>query len=67
MPQGMFLESMGMNVRLQVLQKNSPSKAKELENDYLRLVHPDKMGEIYKILYIGHEEIGNICSVYKHL
>ena len=49
MPQGMFLESMGMNVRLQVLQKNSPSKAKELENDYLRLVHPDKMGEIYKI------------------
>lgn len=54
-PQGLFLEAMGMNIRLQVLKKKMASSAKRLETDYQRLVHPDQMGEIYKVLYIGCE------------
>ena len=34
-------------------------KAK-LDEDYNRLVHPDKMGEIYKILYFGSERLGEV-------
>ncbi len=29
-----------------------------LESEYLRLVSPDQMGEIYKVMYIGKEKNG---------
>jgi hypothetical protein len=32
---------------------------KRLETEYLRLVSPDQMGEIYKVMYIGREKNGN--------
>ncbi|CAI2367679.1 unnamed protein product [Moneuplotes crassus] len=66
MPQGAFLESLGMGLRLQALAKgsqgrpNSKKIIKSLEDEYLRLVHPDQMGEIYKVLFIGNKHIGEI-------
>jgi len=31
-----------------------------LEESYVRLCSPDEMGEIYKFLYIGHKDNGDI-------
>lgn len=34
--------------------------AKRLESEYNRLVHPNEMGEIYKVFYVGNEKNGFI-------
>jgi len=60
-PQGLFLESMGMNTRLEALWQVADSETrKRLESEYLRLVSPDEMGEIYKVMYIGRESTGEV-------
>ena len=58
MPQGQFLESLGIRVRLQALQQKTASKEKRdlLESSYVRLCSPDEMGAIYKFLYLGHKD-----------
>ena len=58
MPQGQFLESMGIRLRMQALQQQSSSKAQRdlLEQSYVRLCSPDEMGATYKFLYLGHSE-----------
>lgn len=54
-PQGEFLECMGISDRVQILSaKVSLSMANQLEDDYERLVSPEHMGEIYRTLYVGH-------------
>ncbi|CDW71486.1 UNKNOWN [Stylonychia lemnae] len=58
MPQGLFLESMGINMRKE--QAKTESSKKLLEDSYYRLCHPSEMGEIYKMLYFGHREAGDI-------
>lgn len=65
-PQGAFLEAMGMNVRKEALKKANQSKPdykqiiRRLDTDYMRLVGPKQMGEIYKVLFFGNEAIGEI-------
>eukprot|EP01017_Pseudomicrothorax_dubius_P004982 TRINITY_DN1114_c0_g1_i2.p1 TRINITY_DN1114_c0_g1~~TRINITY_DN1114_c0_g1_i2.p1 ORF type:complete len:431 (+),score=92.58 TRINITY_DN1114_c0_g1_i2:552-1844(+) len=60
-PQGLFLESMGMNTRLEYLiSRTDSATTKRLESEYLRLVSPDEMGQIYKFQYIGLEKNGEI-------
>ena len=52
---------MGINARLEVLlRKANKSTAERLESEYLRLVSPDQMGSIFKVMYIGKQENGNI-------
>lgn len=61
MPQGLFLESMGIRLRLENMIKNATApQAKLLEQSYVRLCDPKEMGEIYKILYLGHKNAGDI-------
>lgn len=62
MPQGLFLESMGIRVRLENLMQKATdqSQRKLLEESYVRLCSPAEMGEIYKFLYIGHKDTGDI-------
>ncbi|KRX07655.1 hypothetical protein PPERSA_11204 [Pseudocohnilembus persalinus] len=61
MPQGLFLESMGMNTRLENLLKLSNKQtAKRLESEYLRLVSPEEMGQVYKCFYIGKKINGDM-------
>ncbi|TNV80554.1 hypothetical protein FGO68_gene2308 [Halteria grandinella] len=62
MPQGLFLECMGITMRLEILQKAAKTQAqrKLLEDSYIRLCHPEQMGEIYKMLFLGHKEVGDI-------
>ena len=51
-----------MAMRLKVLcdKIESQEKITELEESYLRLVHPDQMGQIYKILFVGASRHGDI-------
>jgi SAM-dependent MidA family methyltransferase len=47
---------MGIRLRLENMIKNATaSQAKLLEQSYVRLCDPKEMGEIYKILYLGHK------------
>ena len=65
-PQGYFLEAMGMNLRKEALKNTNKNRtdfkqiSKRLDDDYTRLVHPDQMGEIYKFLFVGTEKTGEI-------
>lgn len=62
MPQGLFLESMGIRVRLENLIKKATDQSQKalLEESYVRLCSPNEMGEIYKFLYVGHKDNGDI-------
>lgn len=60
MPQGCFLEAMGISARLEMLAMKNPSKAKNLQQDYERLASPTHMGEIYKCLYASHTSLSEM-------
>ena len=52
---------MGIRLRLEnMMTKASASQAQLLEQSYIRLCDPKEMGEIYKILYIGHKKTGDV-------
>ena len=57
-PQGQFLESMGIRVRMQALQQKTQARDQRelLDTSYVRLCSPDEMGAIYKFLYLGHKD-----------
>ena len=60
-PQGAFLESMGISLRLDMLlQKATVEQGTRLESEVERLVSPLEMGEIYKFLYIGTASLGEL-------
>jgi SAM-dependent MidA family methyltransferase len=62
MPQGQFLECMGIRIRCENLAAKSPTQAQRqlLEDSYVRLCSPEQMGEIYKFLYLGHKNNDDI-------
>lgn len=47
--QGQFLQSLGINLRLQQLAQKHPQKADRLLQAGQRLYHPDAMGDLFKI------------------
>ena len=49
-------------MRLELLQKAAKNKKQRdlLEESYTRLCSPEQMGEIYKILYMGHRDAGEV-------
>jgi len=52
---------MGIRLRLEnMIAKATASQAKLLEQGYVRLCDPKEMGEIYKIMYLGHKDAGDI-------
>lgn len=59
-PQGFFLESMGISARVEVLAKKNPQKKEKIEKDYQRLASPEQMGEIYKCFYAGNKTVGEV-------
>jgi len=61
MPQGLFLESMGITTRLEQLSLHaSRAAAQRLEAEYQRIVSPEQMGANFKFLYIGRTENGDV-------
>lgn len=60
LPQGFFLEAMGISARIEMLAKKNPTKAQSLQKDYERLASPDQMGEIYKCFYTGAKSLNEV-------
>lgn len=60
LPQGLFLEAMGIGQRAELLVHKNPAKKERLMKEYERLASPDEMGEIYKVLFIGNNKLGEV-------
>ncbi|MEI9890758.1 MAG: SAM-dependent methyltransferase [Caulobacteraceae bacterium] len=48
--QGDFLQRMGIRQRAESLMRGSPDRAETLQRQLARLVEPDQMGELFKVL-----------------
>ncbi len=48
--QGTWLEAMGIGLRAQALAIRSPAQAKDIASAHERLVHPEAMGDLFKVL-----------------
>ena len=60
-PQGFFLESMGILPRIEQLSQNvGVTQGKILEEQYERLVSPEQMGGIYKFMLASSKDLGEI-------
>lgn len=51
-PQGLFLGRLGIDIRTQALVAAAPARAAEIEGAVRRLVHPGRMGVLFKTLAI---------------
>ena len=52
LPQGAFLGRLGIETRAQTLQAARPDKAEVLHRQFLKLVSPSEMGELFKVVCI---------------
>lgn len=48
--QAEFLRTLGIDVRMSVLANANPDKMDVLNRQYMRLMHPDQMGELFKVI-----------------
>jgi len=53
LPQGQFLKTMGLNIRLEKLKQSNPSQKASLDIAATRLTHPQQMGELFKVIIIS--------------
>ncbi|MBS0272078.1 MAG: SAM-dependent methyltransferase [Proteobacteria bacterium] len=49
-PQGQFLKNLGIDIRVETLKKKNPSHQASLEAAVTRLVHPQQMGSLFKVM-----------------
>lgn len=56
--QAHFLHSLGIGTRLEMLLKNAanPERAQDMIKSYERLVDPEQMGQIYKVLAFANDK-----------
>ena len=52
--QSAFLTAMGIDARLAALIDKNPTKADQLKRQYERLMRPDQMGELFKVLAFAY-------------
>lgn len=50
--QGIFLKNIGLDLRKQILKHKNPSKSANLEASYIRLIHPQQMGVLFKAMAV---------------
>lgn len=51
--QAAFLQELGIDLRLRALQDGNPDSANKLQRQYERLMSPDQMGELFKVLALA--------------
>lgn len=51
-PQGIFLENLGLKLRIQMLKRKNPTQAASLDLSATRLIHPQQMGTLFKAMAI---------------
>lgn len=54
--QGEWLEAMGIGMRAQALAASAPDRAEEIETARQRLVAPEQMGELFKVLAVTSQD-----------
>jgi SAM-dependent MidA family methyltransferase len=52
-PQGLFLGRLGILERAEALARASPARAEEIESAVGRLLHPRRMGDLFKVLALA--------------
>lgn len=52
--QAAFLQAMGIAARLEALKASNPTQANKLQRQYDRLIAPDQMGELFKVLAVAY-------------
>ena len=58
-PQGHFLEALGIGARARTIGESAtPDQASEIASALHRLTHPREMGELFKVLALGHPDLG---------
>lgn len=50
LPQGKFLRNIGLDLRIKTLKHNNPAKWASIETAVERLVHPQQMGLLFKVM-----------------
>lgn len=62
LPQGLFLGRLGIAERARALAAASPASATAIEGAVRRLVHPGRMGLLFKVLAISHPAIPGLAG-----
>lgn len=52
LPQGKFLENIGIRVRIEMLKRQNPSEKTKLDIGATRLTHPQQMGDLFKVMAV---------------
>jgi NADH dehydrogenase [ubiquinone] 1 alpha subcomplex assembly factor 7 len=52
LPQGQFLKTIGIEMRIEMLKRENPSQKASLEAAVTRLTHPQQMGDLFKVMAI---------------
>ncbi|MGB0720092.1 MAG: class I SAM-dependent methyltransferase [Bdellovibrionales bacterium] len=52
--QGDFLRRLGIDLRARALAAHAPDKAPDIEKDLQRLIHPDQMGTLFKVMGVSY-------------
>ncbi len=53
-PQGEWLQRLGIGLRATQLVRTNPDKLAEVESAFRRLIHPDEMGTLFKAMALTH-------------
>jgi len=49
-----FLQHLGLDMRMDMLIRENPGKASEIRDGAVRLIHPDQMGNLFKVLLLAN-------------
>jgi NADH dehydrogenase [ubiquinone] 1 alpha subcomplex assembly factor 7 len=52
LPQGQFLKAIGIDTRIEMLKRENPSQKANLDVAVTRLIHPQQMGTLFKVMAI---------------
>lgn len=52
-PQGHFLQALGIEFRTEALSRANPAHAERLQRELKRLTHPDEMGVLFKVICLS--------------
>lgn len=56
-PQGVFLRTLGLDHRAEMLRQTHPERAERISREHHRLTHPDEMGALFKVICISSPDL----------
>ena len=55
--QGAFLKRLGIELRAEMLKAQNPEKSEDIQSALRRLIHNDEMGQLFKVLGMGQQQL----------